>query len=407
MAKIKSFKGVRPPRDKAYLVASRPYYTYKKRILDAKLYSNRFSFLHVINPEFGKAKHTAPNSVERFQNVREKYEEFIGFEYFIRDQKESLYIYRQQFDGYDFLGVIAGASVQEYLDGKIKIHEHTLTSREQTFKRYLDICKFNAEPVLLTYKDTPELTALLETYTLQRPEYEFTTTENKKNELWLVSDESHVELITKYFEKVKDVYIADGHHRTASAVLYAQDAGIGNEENQDYFLAFFIAESRLKIYDYNRVVTELNGLTTEEFIDAVSNSFNITPLIKAKKPAKANDITMLIAGKAYTISPKIELIDKTHPVKSLDVQILSDLILDPILGIKDSKTDSRVQFVEGTKKMKGLLKKMKKLNGKVSFALYPVSIEQLKRVADTNNIMPPKSTWVEPKMRSGLVIYEY
>ncbi|MCB9194879.1 MAG: DUF1015 domain-containing protein [Flavobacteriales bacterium] len=406
MTKIKAFKAVRPPRDKVYLVASRPYYTYKKNILEAKLKSNKFTFLHVINPEFHRNDRTEPNSNERFQKVRDKYEEFLELGYFTKDEKPSFYVYRQQYLGFDCLGIICGVSVDEYKNGMIKIHEHTITKREETFKRYLDICNFNAEPVLLTYEDNPKINSLIESYLTQRAEYEFTTTDDKTHHLWTISDENAQEQLTKYFEEVDALYIADGHHRSASSVLYSSNKDLHDEQKQ-FFLGMLVPHSKLRIYDYNRVVTSLNGLTEEEFLREVEKTFDVAPLSYLVKPSKAHQISMLLGNKSYKLTPKQGAFDASHPVKSLDAQILNDLILDPILGITDAKTDDRLLFIDGTKEIKGIKRMMQRDKGKVAFALYPVSFEELKRVADTGNIMPPKSTWIEPKLRSGLTIYEY
>ncbi|MCB9189518.1 MAG: DUF1015 domain-containing protein [Flavobacteriales bacterium] len=407
MTKIKAFKAVRPPRDKVYLVASRPYYTYRKNILEAKLRSNKFTFLHVINPEFQRNDRTEPNSVERFQKVRDRYEEFLKDGYFFKDEKDSFYVYRQQYQGFDCLGIIAGVSVEEYLNGKIKIHEHTLTKREETFKTYLDICNFNAEPVLLTYEDNPKINSLIESYLTQRAEYEFTTTDDKTHHLWTISDENAKEQLTKYFDEVDALYIADGHHRSASSVLYAKAHQNSSNDLKQHFLGMLVPHSKLHIYDYNRVVKSLNNLSEEEFLQKVENYFNVKPLRGFKKPTQKNQISMLLGNRSYQISPKEEFLEKDHPVKSLDAQLLNDLILDPIIDIKDPKTDDRLMFVDGTKGIKGIKQLMTKLNAKVAFALYPVSFEELKKVADTGHVMPPKSTWIEPKLRSGLTIYEY
>jgi uncharacterized protein (DUF1015 family) len=407
MTLIRPFKAVRPPRDKAYLVASRPYYSYKKSILKAKLYSNRYTFLHVINPEFGKDDVTKPNSDERFEKVKASYDTFKEKEYFIQDPTECLYIYRQQIGEHNYLGVIAGASVKEYLEGKIKIHEHTITSRENTFKRYLDICNFNAEPVLLTYPDSDPIENILKAYEKTRSEYEFRSTSGVKHDLWVVSDAKDIDTLQNHFANVENVYIADGHHRSASSVMYSSSTLDTSNERNGFFLSFFIAESRLHIAEYNRIAKDLNGLTEFDFMSAIAQSCDVTQIDAPLRPEKPHDITVIFKDTYYTITPRAEFIDADHPVNSLDTKILSDLVLNPILDIKDEKTSPKLSFVEGIKGIKGLQKELKKRDGKVAFALYPVSIEQLKKVADTNNIMPPKSTWIEPKMRSGLTIYEY
>jgi uncharacterized protein (DUF1015 family) len=405
MAIIKPFKASRPTRDKVNLVASRPFYTYKKNVLGAKLESNKYSFLHVINPEFNKKDRTQPNSVERFQKVREKYEEFCALGYFIKDTEDSFYLYRQQTDEFDFLGLICGVSVEEYRQGKIKIHEHTLTQREETFKTYLEVCKFNAEPVLLTYQDSQEINRFLNTKIKERSEYEFTTTDGIKHDLWLVNDTYEISLLQQYFSKIDGLYIADGHHRSASSVRYAASQ-ISNPKAQ-YFLAFLIGETRMKIFEYNRIITSLNGLTHADFLNKLEENFTVTLLKNYQKPSAPHQMVMVFQNQYYTVAPKTVIVDADHPIKSLDTQILADYILQPILGINDPKSDPRLHFIEGTKSIKDIVKSMQKSNAPVAFQLFPVTVEQLKRVADTNNIMPPKSTWVEPKMRSGLTIYEY
>ncbi len=405
MAIIKPFKATRPTRDKVNLVASRPFYTYKKNVLGTKLESNKYSFLHVINPEFNKKDRTQPNSIERFQKVREKYEEFCKLGYFIKDTIDSFYLYRQQTEEFDFLGIICGVSVEEYLQGKIKIHEHTLTQREETFKTYLDVCKFNAEPVLLTYKESNEINTFLSSKINERSEYEFTTTDGIKHDLWLVNDSYEISLLQEYFSKIDGLYIADGHHRSASSVRYAQSQS-ANPKAQ-FFLAFLIGESRMKIFEYNRIISSLNGLTNEEFLNKLKENFTLELLKNHQKPSAPHQLVMVFQNQYFSVVPKNAIIDDDHPIKSLDTQILADYILQPILGINDPKSDPRLHFIEGTKSIKEIVKSMQKNNAPVAFQLFPVTVSQLKKVADTNTIMPPKSTWIEPKMRSGLTIYDY
>ena len=410
MTKIAAFKAVRPTRDKAYLLSSRPYYMYKKNLLKAKLESNPYTFLHVINPEFHKNNRTKPNTVERFEKVKEKYEEFKNEGYFIQDKKDSIYIYRQQNEFNEYIGIIAGASVDDYIQGNIKVHENTLSQREKVFKLYLDVCQFNAEPVLLTYKDNDSINTIIDKYTKTRSEYEFTNTAKLKHDLWVVDKPEDIKKLVEAFSNVNEVYIADGHHRCSSSVLYALDQrkkGKSKKDGFNYFMSYFIAESKLKIYDYNRIVSNLNGLTEEEFLQQLEEKFTVKKVKRLSSPQQLHDLTMCLGKNWYSLSIKPEYIRKDDPVGSLDAQLLSELILDPILGIKDLKTDDRVSFIEGTKGMKGIQQQINSGKGKVAFALYPVSIEQLKRVADTNNIMPPKSTWIEPKMRSGLTVYEF
>ncbi len=406
MIDIIPFKAVRPPRDKAGLVGSRPFYNYKKHILNAKLEGNPYTFLHVINPEFKKGDKTKPNTVERFQKVRNKYEEFINEGILKKENKDKLYIYRQITPTNTFIGLIAGVSVQNYINGEIKIHEHTLTEREKTFCKYIEVCRFNAEPVLLTYKDNAIIDSLFEKYIQTRSEYEFSTTDCIKHDLWLVESEEDIRLFQQAFKEIPFVYIADGHHRSASSVLYAKD----NPANPlaQYFLAFFIAESNLKIVEFNRTVNDLNGLSEEDFLNALKPFFKIIPHgNNAFSPNEQHNFSMYLNGSWYQLITRLEYIDETSLTGTLDTQILSDTIFEKILNIQDLKKDKRVSFIEGTQGLEKLKLMVDTNKAKVAFALYPVSIEQLKNIADTQSIMPPKSTWIEPKLRSGLTIFEF
>lgn len=410
MAKIVPFKAIRPTRDKAYLVSSMPAYIYPKHLLEAKLESNPYTFLHVINPKFRADNKTQPNSMERFEKVREKFDEFNAAGIFMQDEKESFYIYRQITPTNTYVGLISGISVDDYLNGNIKIHEHTLTQREETFKLYLDVCQFNAEPVLLTYKDNPTVDAVINKYLATRSEYEFCTTHHIKQDLWLVNDENDINTLVDAFKNINAIYIADGHHRSASSVLYAQSKRAENSNyNPDapfnFFLSYLIPESKLNIIEYNRTVSSLNEHTPESFLAEVAKLFDVVEKDADYSPTKRHNFSMYLAGKWYSITAKKGTYEEDDIVGNLDARILTTNILKPILGITDLKTDNRIEFMEGTKGAKGLKDKVDSEEAIVAFGLYPVAIEQLKAVADANNIMPPKSTWIEPKMRSGLTIY--
>ncbi len=410
MAKIIPFKAIRPTRDKAYLVSSMPAYIYKKHLLEAKLESNPYTFLHVINPEFRADNKTQPNSIERFEKVKERFDEFNDAGIFMQDEKESFYIYRQITPTNTYVGLISGISVDDYLNGNIKIHEHTLTQREETFKLYLDVCQFNAEPVLLTYKDNPNVDAVINKYLATRSEYEFCTTHHIKQDLWLVNDIKDINTLVEAFKNINEIYIADGHHRSASSVLYAQSKRAENPNyNPDapfnFFLSYLIPESKLNIIEYNRTVSSLNEHTPESFLTEVAKIFDIEEKNTDYSPTKRHNFSMYLAGKWYSITAKKGTYDENDIVGNLDARILTTNILTPILGITDLKTDNRIEFMEGTKGAEGLREKVDSEEAIVAFGLFPVAIEQLKAVADANNIMPPKSTWIEPKMRSGLTIY--
>jgi uncharacterized protein (DUF1015 family) len=407
MANIKPFKAMRPVRDKVHLVATRPYYSYKKNVLQAKLEDNPFTFLHIINPEFGSSVLTKPNSDERFQLVQQKYVEFIDEKILIQEENESLYIYRQTKDSQAFTGVIAGASIEEYQNNLIKRHEATLTSREAIFTRYLDIVGFNAEPVLLTYKGNDEINDLLTQITAFRPEYEFTTTDCITHELWVLSPKDTM-ILKKAFEEINESYIADGHHRSASSVrLYEERLNSGQtlKENVGYFLGYFVEQSQLNILEFNRLVKSLNGFSSAKFLSALEKIGKITELITVEKPSAEHQIHFFLNNKWYKFVVDYSLIDNAHPVKSLDSDLLTELILKPLLGIEDLKTSNQIEFIPGNESLEILENKVNSGDFEIAFVLFPISIEQVKRVADNQMNMPPKSTWVEPKLRSGLTIY--
>ena len=401
MISIKPFKAVRPTRSKSSVVPTKPFYTYKKNILEAILEGNPYSFLHVINPEFKSEKKTPANSDERFLHVKEKYEEFNAKGYFIKEEVPSFYLYRQSSESSSFTGIIAGASVENYNNGLIKVHEQTLSQREETFKRYLDICEFNAEPVLLTYQPDRSISYIIKETVKKRPEYEFTTIDGLTHELWVISDDNTISHLTASFESIPCVYIADGHHRSSSSALLHGDR---NSESTSHFLAYFIEESEMEIHAYNRALTSINDLSIDELVNQMKEDFDF---VDAEQQAKDHLIKMYDGEKWLGFVPKQGTFDPTHPVGVLDADILSKLVFEKILGITDLKTDNRVLFVEGTKGRQGLVDIVDSETAVVSFALQCVSIDQLKNVADTGNIMPPKCTWIEPKMRSGLTIYEF
>ena len=403
MAIIAKFKALRPIRDKVHLVATRPYYSYKKNVLKAKLESNPFTFLHIINPEFGHQTKTKPNSEERFSLVKEGYKKFKDQGILVQDKEAHIYLYKQTSTNHSCIGVIAGASVQEYLDKKIKIHEATLTSRETIFEKYLDVVGYNAEPVLLSYKGNESLENYLRKIQSERPEYEFTTTDNVKHELWIVEHEASKDL-QNYFKSIDEVYIADGHHRSASSAgLYQKKGNLYT--NSKNFLAYFVEENQLNIIAFNRLVKTLNNLSPEVFIEKLQSLGELTILKYGIAPDANHTMHFCIDKQWYRLKLNTALIDENHPVKSLDADLLTELILKPILGIEDLKTSDAVDFLPGTFNAQEFETEMKKNNFHLGFMLYPVNIHQIKAVADAGLYMPPKSTWVEPKLRSGLTIY--
>lgn len=406
LTKILPFRAIRPTRDKAHLVATMPYYTYKKNVLEAKLEHNPFTFLHVLNPEYHGGNKTVPNTLERFQNIRKKFESFCADGIFIQDEKPCLYLYRQTKDGHEYLGLIGGASIDQYNNGHIKKHEATLTSREETFSTYLNTVRFHAEPVLLFHDNHENLAALLDAIAIHRPEYEYTSAERIKHEVWIIDNAEAIAQIQHYYKEIPDVYIADGHHRCASSARFYESLQGAKSIEQEHFLAYFIAKERLFIQDYNRLVQEFENLTDSAFMQALQANFEVSPLASTEaKPKKRHEISMYFNQAWYKLAPRSGTFDEAHAVNSLDTAILTDLLLNPILQIKDLKTDKRIDFISGNKGIEGIKEAVDSGKFKVGFALYPVSAEQLKRVADEQLIMPPKSTWIEPKLRSGLTIY--
>jgi uncharacterized protein (DUF1015 family) len=301
--------------------------------------------------------------------------------------------------------------VEDYNKGVIKIHEHTLTEREEKLKEYLEICDFNAEPVLFCYENIAAIDDIVNLTMLRHPLYDYTTTDRVRHKLWVISNKKSVDLIRGEFKNLNAVYIADGHHRSASSSKLAASLAERNpnhtgKENYNYYLGIFFPENQLRIFDFNRIVTDTNGLSTEEFLNRLRENFKVTTHnTNVYKPELPHKFSLYIDGNWYELTAKPSLVNTKDPVKKLDASILSEYILGPVLGIKDLKTDKRISFVPGIKGMQELKRMVDGGKFKLAFGLFPVSMPELKNIADTNNIMPPKTTWVEPKMRSGLIIY--
>ncbi len=406
MAKIFPFRAIRPTRDKVHLVAARPFYSYKANVLEAKLEDNPFTFLHIINPEFGSEATTKGNSRERFELVRKRYGEFLEKGILIQDTEPSLYIYRQTKADHAFTGVVCGASVEEYLNDSIKKHEATLTSREQMFTDYLNIVGYNAEPVLLAHKSSKEISELLVKFTAVRPEYEFTTTDLVTHEVWkLTHAETHA--MEAAFGELTELYIADGHHRSASSVRLTQQRKDKGScfQNEQAFLAYIIDEESLTILEFNRLVKTMNGLSEAEILEKLATHFDVTKLASAQKPKANHEITLCLNGNWYNLVCHANIVDDTHPVRCLDAESLTQFVLSPILGIHDLTTDENISFMSGAESLEKLEASIVSGKYAMAFVLYPATMDQVQRVADHQLIMPPKSTWVEPKLRSGLTIY--
>lgn len=405
MARIRPFRAVRPPRDKAHLVASRSYVNYTEGDLNDKLDGNPFTFLHVIRPEMAGSVRKTMKRNERYHLVREGYNYFRNMGMLEKDIQQAYYVYRQSSAETSYTGVIAGVAVQDYLDGKVKIHEETITQREKIFHEYLEITGFNAEPVLLAYEDREEINEIVGQITSERPEYEFFTTDMVKHEMWLLDDPETQSWLETEMGRVESLYIADGHHRSASSSLVAHIHGEDPDAAHNSFMSLLLPQSQLKIYDYNRLVRSLNGLSPEDFVERLRENFIVEQHVTAYKPTRNRNIACYLNDIWYSLTVRPEKIGDGL-VDRLDARILTNLVLKPLLDIQDLKTDDRIDFMNGRAGMLGLEKAVDSGEFVAAFALFPVTFDQLKEVSDANEIMPPKSTWIEPKLRSGLTIYE-
>ena len=410
MAKIIPFKAIRPASDKVALVSCRTYDDYSSAELAAWLSFNPYSFLHVIHPAYANAQ---KNSIEkRFKGVGLKYQDFKQEEILVAEEHPLFYLYEIQSKGQIFTGIIAGTSVEDYQNNVIKKHEDTLQFRVELFKDYLHQTNFNTEPVLITYPDSVEINTFISLRKRSNPVYEFSTTNKEKHTLWKIDTRSEIDWLQEHFEKIPNLYIADGHHRSASAaLLFEQDKHLGNE-NLNYFMSFLIAESNVKIYEFNRIIRDLNGLTKEDFIKKLAENF----IIKAKeqeiwKPQNKFEFGMYLDGNFYALLYKHDNLDASSNVEksildNLDAQILYDKVLFPILGIEDLRNDERIDYIPGKQSISVIKDLIDEGEFEVGFMLYPSDINEIKALADNNLIMPPKSTYIEPKFRSGLVVYE-
>ena len=398
MAIVRPFKAIRPTRDKVSLVASRSYLSYSDETLKEKLEHNPFTFLHIINPDYkDKIKR---NGIEKFKLVKNKFNEFIQKKHLTQDNKDTFYIYQQKITTHTFSGIIAATAVSDYLNGNIKKHEHTITAREEMFKDYLDTTGFNADPVLLSYQKDKSINAILSKYQETRAEYEFTTTNKSLHKLWVVHDSNDIEIVTSAFKNINSLYIADGHHRCASSALLTKT---NNTEQSKCFMSFLIAEDQLNIINFNRLIKGLNNLSVNGFLQKLNSNFQVNKTSNCN-PSNKDEIGMYLDGKCFLLTAKKDSYTNDC-VNRLDPAILANNILAPILNITDEKTDKNINFEAGTTPLSAIKQKVD--NGKftVAFILKPIPFSAIKEVADNNRFMPPKSTYIEPKLRSGLTIY--
>lgn len=412
MAKIIPFKAVRPTRDKVSLLAARSYDSYTPDQVESRLRDNPFSFLHIVNPGYKYKKEIS--GVERYALVRNRYQEFKEDEIFTQDDLPSFYIYKiVNRDGLEFNGIVAAASAQDYENDVIKKHEDTLEFKEVIFEKYLKTVGFNAEPVLLTYPDNDALATIIERVMQDRAEYEFTTTYRDTHYLWKVDDLNTLKSIEAIYGSMETLYIADGHHRSASSVLLAKHLKAENKnhtgnEAYNYFMCYLIPESDLKIYEFNRLIKGLNGLSKEEFLIQLDAFYRIENRKQEYyKPLKKHHFSMYLDGEYYSLSLRKNSYPITNALDGLDTQILYTTILKPILGIEDLRNDTRIEYSHGKNDLAYVQTKVDKGEFTVGFGLLAITTQEMKQIADEGLKMPPKSTYIEPKLRSGVTIYEF
>ena len=411
MVKVKPFRGVRPPKSLAREVASRPYEVLNSQ--EAKAEAGEKSLLHIIKPEIDFDPIADEHAQEAYDKAVENYRLWKERGWLVQDPAERYYVYAQTMDGRTQYGLALCCHFEDYLTGKIKKHELTRHDKEEDRMKHVRNQNANLEPVFFAYPAEPELDAIVREITSrQAPEYDFTAEDGFGHTLWVVDDPKTIRRITAIFEAMPALYIADGHHRTAAAALVSQEKMKRNpahkgDEEYCYFLAVAFPDNQLKIIDYNRVVKDLNGMTPNELVEKLKADFEVEPKGKeVYKPVGLHNFGMYLDGQWYSLTAKKGRYDDTDPIGVLDVTILSELVLDKLLGIEDLRKDKRIDFVGGIRGLGELQRRVDSGEMKAAFALYPVSMKQLTDIADTGNIMPPKTTWFEPKLRSGLVIHE-
>ncbi len=412
MAKVKPFKGVRPPRRMVTEVASRPYDVLNSAEARAEAEGNPKSLYHIIKPEIDFAEGTDEHDPAVYDRAVENFNAFQQRGWLVQDEKEYYYIYAQTMDGRTQYGIVIAANVDDYMNGCIKKHELTRRDKEEDRMKHVRINNANIEPVFFAFPDNEVLETIIREVSAGPAEYDFTAPDGFGHHFWVIDDEATIERITDEFGKMPALYIADGHHRTAAAALVGAEKARNNpahrgDEEYNYFLAVAFPSSHLKIIDYNRVVRDLNGLSPAEFLEKLEYKFIIEDKgSEIYRPAALHNFALYLEGRWYSLTARPGTYDDSDPIGVLDVTISSDLILRDIIGITDLRSDKRIDFVGGIRGLGELKERVDSGEMAFALALYPVSMEQLIAIADTGNIMPPKTTWFEPKLRSGLVIHK-
>lgn len=413
MAIVKPFKGIRPPKELVEFVESRPYDVLSSEEARVEAGTNEKSLYHIIKPEINFPEGTSEYDPRVYECAAEQFQLFQEKGWLVQDQKENYYLYAQTMNGKTQYGLVVCAYVDDYLKGIIKKHELTRRDKEEDRMKHVRINNANIEPVFFAYKDNSVLTSIILKYEAKKPEYDFIApVDGFGHKFWIISDEDDMKTITHEFAGMNALYIADGHHRSAAAALVGAEKAKQNPDNKgteeyNYFMAVCFPAGQLTILDYNRVIKDLNNLSAAEFIRALSKNF----IVESKgtvcyKPSELHEFSLYLDGIWYSLKAKAGTYNDADPIGVLDVDISSRLILDEILGIKDLRSDKRVDFVGGLRGLEELKRRVDSGEMKAALALYPVSMQQIMDIADSGNIMPPKATWFEPKLRSGLVIHK-
>ncbi len=412
MARVKPFRGVRPPKELVEEVASRPYDVLNSEEARKEAEGNEKSLYHIIKPEIDFEPGFDEHDPRVYDKAVENFRKFQEKGWLVQDSKESYYIYAQTMDGRTQYGFVVGAWVPDYMEGRIKKHELTRRDKEEDRMKHVRCNNANIEPVFFAFPDNEALEEVIRKVTAGKPEYDFVAPDGFGHTLWVIDDDATIDLITKEFEKIPALYIADGHHRSAAAALVGNEKAKNNpdhkgDEEYNYFMAVAFPASHLKIIDYNRVVRDLNGLTPAEFLKRLEENFTVEK--KGKEiyhPNALHNFALYLDGEWYSLTAKPGTYNDSDPIGVLDVTVSSDLILRDILGITDLRSDKRIDFVGGIRGLGELQRRVDSGEMAMALALYPVTMNQLIDIADSGNIMPPKTTWFEPKLRSGLVIHK-
>ncbi len=414
MATIRPFKGIRPPKELVEKVESRPYDVLSSEEARAEAGDNEMSLYHIIKPEIDFSPETSEYDPKVYEQAARNFKKFQDKGWLVQDEKPAYYIYAQTMNGKTQYGLVVGAFVEDYLNGTIKKHELTRKDKEEDRMKHVRVNDANIEPVFFAYPDNKVLDELINKYVKNNaPEYDFIAPiDGFGHQFWVISDANDIDIITKEFAKMPALYIADGHHRSAAAALVGAEKAKNNpnhkgDEEYNYFMAVCFQASQLTILDYNRVVKDLNGLTSAQFLEKLEKNFDVQRMGKEMyHPTGLHNFSLYLDGEWYSLTAKKGTYNDADPIGVLDVDISSRLILDEILGIKDLRTDKRIDFVGGIRGLGELKERVDSGEMKMALALYPVSMQQIMDIADSGKIMPPKATWFEPKLRSGLVIHK-